>query len=41
MKTDGKPALLFPYSHFIVENGIGLEIVGNGNESGINRIAET
>jgi hypothetical protein len=41
MKTDGKTSLLFPYPHFIIGNGFGSEIVGNGNGSGINRIAKT
>jgi hypothetical protein len=41
MKTDGKTPLLFSYPHFIIGNGIGSEIVGNGNRSGINGIAKT
>jgi hypothetical protein len=38
---DGKTSLMFPYLHFIIGNGIGFGIVGNGNESGINGIAKT
>jgi hypothetical protein len=38
---DGKTPLSFPYPHFIIENRIGSEIVGNGNGSGINGIAKT
>jgi hypothetical protein len=38
MKMDGKTPLPFSYSHFVIGNGIGSEIVGNGNESGINRL---
>jgi hypothetical protein len=41
MEMDGKIPLPFPYPHFIIENGIGSEIVGNGNKSGINGIAKT
>jgi hypothetical protein len=49
-ETNGSPSrdengretpLPFSYLHFIIGNGIGSEIVGNGNESGINRIAKT
>jgi hypothetical protein len=40
MKTDGKTPLSFPYPHFIIGKGIGSEIVGNGNGSGINGIAK-
>ena len=32
---------MFLYPHFIIENGIGSEIVGNGNGSGINGIVKT
>jgi hypothetical protein len=41
METDGKTPLPFSYLNFIVGNGIGPGIVGNGNESGINGIAKT
>jgi hypothetical protein len=44
MKTDRngqKTPLLFPYPHFIIGNGIGSGIVGNGNGSRINGIAKT
>jgi hypothetical protein len=36
-----KTHLPFPYPHFIIRNGIGSEIVGNGNGSGINGIEKT
>jgi hypothetical protein len=41
IKTDGKTTLSFPYPHFIIENEIKSEIVGNGKRSGINGIAKT
>jgi hypothetical protein len=40
MKTDRKIPLPFPYPHFIIGNGIGFGIVGNGNRSVINGIAK-
>jgi hypothetical protein len=33
--------LLFPYPYFIIGNEIMPKIVGNGNRSGINRVAKT
>jgi hypothetical protein len=36
-----KTPLQFSYPHFIIGTGIGSGIVGNGNMSGINRIAKT
>jgi hypothetical protein len=32
---------MFLYPYFIIGNEIGSEIVGNGNESGINGFAKT
>jgi hypothetical protein len=41
MKTDGKTSLSFPYPRFIIGNGIGSGIVGDGNGNEINGTAKT